>query len=112
MNNYIINTSPNAKSTLSSDYHFYKMHEPATPTITLTISPTKQMKKFMNRMKGKYERNERDNHFIFQDNLCLKSFTNKDGEHYLKIKNLYGAAKLDVNIQVNYELLDSFVPEE
>jgi hypothetical protein len=109
MNNYIINTSPNAKS---SDYHFYKMHEPATPTITLTISPTKQMKKFMNRMKDKYERNERDNHFIFQDNLCLKSFTNKDGEHYLKIKNLYGAAKLDVNIQVNYELLDSFVPEE
>jgi hypothetical protein len=109
MNNYIINTSPNAKS---KDYHFYKMHEPATPTITVTISPTKQMKKFMNRMKDKYERNERDNHFIFQDNLCLKSFTNKDGEHYLKIKNLYGAAKLDVNIQVNYELLDSFVPEE
>ena len=79
MNNYIINTLPNAKSTFSSDYHFYKMHEPATPTITLTLSPTKQMKKFMNRMKGKYERNERDNHFIFQ---------------------------------VNYELLDSFVPEE
>ena len=79
-----------------------------TPTISLTISPTKQMKKFMKRLEYNYEHNLKDNHFIFQDNLFLKSFTNEDDQLYLKIKNLYGAAKLDVNIAINYELLDTF----
>ena len=115
MQNYIINTTPSDTSlshslshSLSQEYHFYKMHT-QTPTISLTISPTKQMKKFMKRLEYNYEHNLKDNHFIFQDNLYLKSFTNEDDQLYLKIKNLYGAAKLDVNIAVNYELLDSFL---
>ena len=110
MQNYIINTTSHSLShSLSKEYHFYKMHKDTqTPTISLTISPTKQMKKFMKRLEYNYENNLKDNHFIFQDNLYLKSFTNEDDQLYLKIKNLYGAAKLDVNIAVNYELLDSF----
>jgi hypothetical protein len=108
MQNYIINTTTTDTShSLSKEYHFYKMHT-QTPTISLTISPTKQMKKFMKRLEYNYENNLKDNHFIFQDNLYLKSFTNEDDQLYLKIKNLYGAAKLDVNIAVNYELLDTF----
>ena len=110
MQNYIINTTSSDTSvshSLSQEYHFYKMHT-QTPTISLTISPTKQMKKFMKRLEYNYENNLKDNHFIFQDNLYLKSFTNEDDQLYLKIKNLYGAAKLDVNIAVNYELLDTF----
>jgi hypothetical protein len=116
MQNYIINTTTTDTSralshslshSLSKEYHFYKMHT-QTPTISLTISPTKQMKKFMKRLEYNYENNLKDNHFIFQDNLYLKSFTNEDDQPYLKIKNLYGAAKLDVNIAVNYELLDTF----
>jgi len=113
MQNYIINTNATPSDTslshsLSQEYHFYRMHTGQTPTISLTISPTKQMKKFMKRLEYNYENNLKDNHFIFQDNLYLKSFTNEDDQPYLKIKNLYGAAKLDVNIAVNYELLDSF----
>ena len=116
MQNYIINTTTTDTShalshslshSLSKEYHFYKMHT-QTPTISLTISPTKQMKKFMKRLEYNYENNLKDNHFIFQDNLYLKSFTNEDDQLYLKIKNLYGAAKLDVNIAINYELLDTF----
>ena len=108
MQNYIINTSTNTNTnTRSKEYHFTKMQD-QTPTISVTISPTKQMKKFIQRLKSNYDRNTRDNHFIFQDNLYLKSFTNQDGQPFLKIKNLYGEAKLDVNIAVNYELLDSF----
>jgi DNA-directed RNA polymerase len=108
MQNYIINTSTNTNTnTRSKEYHFTKMQD-QTPTISVTISPTKQMKKFIQRLKTNYDRNTRDNHFIFQDNLYLKSFTNQDGHPFLKIKNLYGEAKLDVNIAVNYELLDSF----
>ena len=109
MQNYIINTNATPSETshsLSQEYHFYRTHKQthtSTPTISLTISPTKQMKKFMKRLEYNY-----DNHFIFQDNLYLKSFTNEDDQLYLKIKNLYGAAKLDVNIAVNYELLDTF----
>lgn len=102
MQNYIINTTTN-------EYHFYRMDQEERslliPSVSLTISPTKQMKKFIKRLKYNYERNVRDNHFIFQDNLYLKSFTNEtDHLPYLKIKNLYGSAKLDVNIPVNYEL--------
>ena len=114
MQNYIINTtSSDTSHSLSKEYQFYRTHKQAqaqTPTISLTISPTKQMKKFMKRLEYNYEHNLKDNHFIFQDNLYLKSFTNtnEDDQLYLKIKNLYGAAKLDVNIAVNYELLDSF----
>jgi len=119
MQNYIINNTPSDTSlshSLSQEYHFYRMHKHThchtstqTPTISLTISPTKQMKKFMKRLEYNYENNLKDNHFIFQDNLYLKSFTNEDDQLYLKIKNLYGAAKLDVNIAVNYELLDSLL---
>ena len=112
MQNYIINTNTTSSDTshsLSKEYQFYRTHKQAqTPTISLTISPTKQMKKFMKRLEYNYENNLKDNHFIFQDNLYLKSFTNEDDQLYLKIKNLYGAAKLDVNIAVNYELLDTF----
>ena len=114
MQNYIINTNATPSETshsLSQEYHFYRTHKQthtSTPTISLTISPTKQMKKFMKRLEYNYENNLKDNHFIFQDNLYLKSFTNEDDQLYLKIKNLYGAAKLDVNIAVNYELLDTF----
>ena len=119
MQNYIINATTN-EFTLSKEYHFYRMDaddlsvpgSTPVPLISLTISPTKQMKKFIKRLKNNYERNAKDNHFIFQDNLYLKSFTNENDELYLKIKNLYGSAKLDVNIAVNYELLDCFVPEE
>jgi hypothetical protein len=111
MQNYIINpnTTPSEK-----EYHFYRMHKQTptyTPTISLTISPTKQMKKFMKRLEYNYENNLKDNHFIFQDNLYLKSFTNEDDQLYLKIKNLYGAAKLEVNVMVCYELFDAFLSQ-
>jgi len=112
MQNYIINTNTTLSDTSQKEYHFYRTHkERHTPTISLNISPTKQMKKFMKRLEYNYEHNLKDNHFIFQDNLYLKSFTNEDDQLYLKIKNLYGAAKLDVNIAVNYELLDTFLSQ-
>ena len=87
MQNYIINATTN-EFTLSKEYHFYRMDaddlsvpgSTPVPLISLTISPTKQMKKFIKRLKNNYERNAKDNHFIFQDNLYLKSFTNENDE--------------------------------
>lgn len=105
MENYII--TKNEKN----NYHFSKTKSKTNEsTFSLTILSTKQMKKFMKRLEYNYENNLKDNHFVFQDNLYIKSFTNNNTQ-YLKIKNLYGNAKIEVNIVVCYELFDAFLSQ-
>jgi hypothetical protein len=105
MQNYII--TKNEKNS----YQFSNMKSKTNEsTFSLTILSTKQMKKFMKRLEYNYEHNLKDNHFVFQDNLYLKSFTN-DNTQYLKIKNLYGNSKIEVNVRVCYELFDAFLSQ-
>jgi hypothetical protein len=105
MENYIITKN------VKNNYHFSNMKSKTNEsTFSLTILSTKQIKKFMKRLEYNYENNLKDNHFIFQDNLYLKSFTNNNTQ-YLKIKNLYGNAKIEVNIVVCYELFDAFLSQ-